>query len=52
MTAYVDLLMCEEIIQENSSWSGQCGQVRHWVEVVDHYISQRPHLRGERNCVH
>ena len=39
MTAYVDLLMCEEIIQENGSWSRQCFQVHHWVEVVDHYIS-------------
>uniref|UniRef100_A0A7N2LSC4 11-beta-hydroxysteroid dehydrogenase-like 4A n=1 Tax=Quercus lobata TaxID=97700 RepID=A0A7N2LSC4_QUELO len=52
VTAYVDLLMCEEIIQENSSWFGKCDQVCHQVEVVDHYISQRPHLCGERNCVH
>ena len=52
MSAYVDLLMCVKIIQEHSSWSGQCGQVCHRVEVADHYISQCPHLRVERNCVH
>lgn len=52
MTAYVDFLMCEKIIQENSSWSGQCCQVRHRLEVVDHYISQCPHLCIERNGVH
>jgi len=52
MTTYVDLLMCVKIIQKHSSWPGQCGQVRHWVKVVDHYISQCPHLRSKRNGVH
>ena len=43
--------MCEEIIQKNSSWFEQCGQVHHWIEVGEHYIGQCPHLQGERNCV-
>ena len=51
MTAYVDLLVYEEIKQKNSSWSRQCGQVLHRVEVVEHYVGQCPHLRGERNGV-
>ena len=51
VTAYVDLLMCEENIQKNSSWSGQGGQVLHQVEVVEQYIGQCPRLQGERNCI-
>ena len=51
VNTYVDLLMCEEIVQKHGSWCRQCGQVCHRVEVVKHYMGQCPHLRGERNCV-